>query len=149
MKKFSWGIRASLSPRVICLPFACMLLLLVVALSAQAPKTGVVRLLADVKFPPGDGPDCLQFVLENGDLKTGPNDRDHESGDEMRRSPALSHCGGAVDHRERKRLDGNGRNGGYGARSGGLCDDAQQAAALVHVHGAGRMPDVRNVRSDV
>jgi quercetin dioxygenase-like cupin family protein len=47
-------------------------LLLVVALSAQAPKTGVVRPLADVKFPLGDGPDCLQFVLENGDLKTGP-----------------------------------------------------------------------------
>jgi quercetin dioxygenase-like cupin family protein len=26
-----------------------------------------------VKFPPGDGPDCLQFFLENGDLNTGPS----------------------------------------------------------------------------
>jgi quercetin dioxygenase-like cupin family protein len=72
MKKFSLGMQASRSARVVCLPFACVSLLLVVALSAQAPKTGVVRPLADVKFPPGDGPDCLQFVLENGDLKTGP-----------------------------------------------------------------------------
>jgi len=47
-------------------------LILGVTLSAQAPKSGIVRQLADVKFPPGDGPDCLQFVLENGDLKTGP-----------------------------------------------------------------------------
>ena len=39
---------------------------------AQSSKPGIVRQLADVKFPPGDGPDCLQFVLENGDLKTGP-----------------------------------------------------------------------------
>jgi hypothetical protein len=29
--------------------------------------------LSEVKFPSGDGPDCLQFFLENGDLKTGPS----------------------------------------------------------------------------
>jgi quercetin dioxygenase-like cupin family protein len=43
-----------------------------VAAFAQSTKTGIVRQLADVKFPAGDGPDCLQFVLENGDLKAGP-----------------------------------------------------------------------------
>jgi len=52
-------------------------LLLALSLSAQAPdsspKTGIVRQLSEVKFPAGDGPDCLQFVLEAGDLKTGPS----------------------------------------------------------------------------
>jgi quercetin dioxygenase-like cupin family protein len=56
---------------------ACLCLLLAVALSAQAPesggKSGIARQLADVKFPAGDGPDCLQFFLENGDMKTGPS----------------------------------------------------------------------------
>jgi hypothetical protein len=56
MKKSSPGMQASRSLRVICLPFACVSLLFVAALSAQAPKTGVVRRLADVKFPSGDGP---------------------------------------------------------------------------------------------
>jgi quercetin dioxygenase-like cupin family protein len=72
MKIFSPGTQMNRSLRAICLPLACVSLLLVAALSAQAPKTGVVRPLADVRFPPGEGPDCLQFVLENGDLKTGP-----------------------------------------------------------------------------
>jgi hypothetical protein len=53
----------------------CWILLLAVTLSAQAPesgpKPGIVRQLSEVKFPSGDGPDCLQFFLENGDLKTG------------------------------------------------------------------------------
>lgn len=50
------------------------LLLLTVALAicAQAPKRGIVKPLADVKFPGDDEPKCLQFALENGDLKTGP-----------------------------------------------------------------------------
>ena len=55
----------------------CGFLLVAVTLSAQAPnsgpKPGVVRQLSEVKFPPGDGPDCLQFFLETGDLKTGPS----------------------------------------------------------------------------
>ena len=55
----------------------CAFLLLSLTLSAQAPdssaKLGVVRPLSQVKFPPGDGPDCLQFFLETGDLKTGPS----------------------------------------------------------------------------
>lgn len=42
------------------------------ALFAQAPKAGIVRPLADVKFPKDDKPDCLQFALENGELKSGP-----------------------------------------------------------------------------
>jgi quercetin dioxygenase-like cupin family protein len=50
-------------------------LLLAVTLSAQAPKTdgkpGIVRQLSEVRFPAGEGPDCLQFFLENGDMKTG------------------------------------------------------------------------------
>jgi len=44
--------------------------------SAQAPdssfKTGMVRQLSDVKFPSGESPECLQFVLEAGDPKRGP-----------------------------------------------------------------------------
>jgi quercetin dioxygenase-like cupin family protein len=52
-------------------------LLLTVTLSAQAPntegKSGIVRQLSEVRFPAGEGPDCLQFFLENGDMKTGPS----------------------------------------------------------------------------
>ena len=51
--------------------------LLAIAVSAQAPKTegksGIVRQLSEVRFPAGEGPDCLQFFLENGDMKTGPS----------------------------------------------------------------------------
>ena len=43
------------------------------SVSAQAPKTGITRPLAEVKFPAGEGPDCLQFFLENGEMKTGPS----------------------------------------------------------------------------
>jgi len=75
MNKLQVSIRSNRSARTIYLLLACLSLLLAVTLSAQAPeggaKTGIVRQLSDVKFPPGDGPDCLQFVLENGDLKTG------------------------------------------------------------------------------
>jgi quercetin dioxygenase-like cupin family protein len=39
----------------------------------QESKNGVVRPLSQVKFPPDDEPKCLQFSLENGDLKTGPS----------------------------------------------------------------------------
>jgi quercetin dioxygenase-like cupin family protein len=56
---------------------ACGFVSLAVTLSAQAPKSGpkpgIVRQLTEVKFPAGDGPDCLQFFLETGDLKTGPS----------------------------------------------------------------------------
>jgi len=59
----------------ISLAFLC--LLLAATLSAQAPKTesksGIVRQLSEVRFPAGEGPDCLQFFLENGDMKTGPS----------------------------------------------------------------------------
>lgn len=48
-------------------------LILALSLSAQAPKGGITRPLSDVKFPAGEGPDCLQFFLENGDMKTGPS----------------------------------------------------------------------------
>ena len=60
--------------------FVCLAifgLLLTVTLSAQAPnhgsKSGIVRELSEVRFPAGEGPDCLQFFLENGDMKTGPS----------------------------------------------------------------------------
>jgi hypothetical protein len=50
--------------------------LLAVTLSAQGPKSGakpgVVRQLSEVKFPSGEGPVCVQFFLETGDLKAGP-----------------------------------------------------------------------------
>jgi quercetin dioxygenase-like cupin family protein len=42
------------------------------SIAAQVPKSGIVRQLSNVKFPAREGPDCLQFFLENGDLKTGP-----------------------------------------------------------------------------
>ena len=55
----------------------CGFLLWALTLSAQAPtsgpKPGVVRRFSEVKFPPGDSPDCLQFFLETGDLKSGPS----------------------------------------------------------------------------
>jgi quercetin dioxygenase-like cupin family protein len=56
---------------------ACLCLSLTITLSAQAPKSegkaGIVRQLSEVRFPAGEGPDCLQFFLENGDMKTGPS----------------------------------------------------------------------------
>ena len=51
---------------------AALLFGLAFSMAAQAPKSGIVRQLSDVKFPAGEGPDCLQFFLENGDLNTGP-----------------------------------------------------------------------------
>ena len=77
MNKLHMDIRSNRSARVPYLLLACLGLLLAITLSAQAPesgrKSGIVRQLIDVKFPPGDGPDCLQFFLENGDMKTGPS----------------------------------------------------------------------------
>ena len=65
------------SARITYLSLACGSILLAATLSAQgpdtSPKAGIVRQLSEVQFPPGDGPDCLQFVLEAGDLKTGPS----------------------------------------------------------------------------
>ncbi len=62
MNKLQVSIRSNRSARTIYLLLACLSLLLAVTLSAQAPeggaKTGIVRQLSDVKFPPGDGPDC-------------------------------------------------------------------------------------------
>ena len=75
MNNLHVSIRSHRSARTIYLFLASLCLLLAVTLSAQAPgsggKAGIVRRLADVKFPPGEGPDCLQFFLENGDMKTG------------------------------------------------------------------------------
>ena len=63
--------------RVTYLSLACGSILLAATLAAQGPdvgpKLGIVRQLSEVKFPLGDGPDCLQFFLETGDLKTGPS----------------------------------------------------------------------------
>lgn len=77
MNKLHMGIRLNRSTRAPYLFLVCLGLLLAVTLSAQAPesggKSGIVRQLTDVKFPAGDGPDCLQFFLENGDMKTGPS----------------------------------------------------------------------------
>jgi quercetin dioxygenase-like cupin family protein len=77
MHKLPMSIHPNRSAHVAYLFLVCGFLLLGLTLSAQAPhsdpKPGVVRQLSDVKFPPGDGPDCLQFFLETGDLKTGPS----------------------------------------------------------------------------
>jgi len=74
MKKFRVSIGLSRAIYV-CLTILCLALAL--TLSAQAPKaeskSGIVRQLSEVRFPAGEGPDCLQFFLENGDMKTGPS----------------------------------------------------------------------------
>src|SRR5712664_3501046 len=70
-------IGSNCSRRAAYISLASLCLLLAVTLSAQAPKTesksGIVRQLSEVRFPAGKGPDCLQFFLENGDMKTGPS----------------------------------------------------------------------------
>jgi len=74
MTTFHVGIR---SAHTLYLCLGIVSLLFVVTLSAQAPKaggkSGIVRQLSEVRFPAGEGPDCLQFFLENGDMKTGPS----------------------------------------------------------------------------
>jgi quercetin dioxygenase-like cupin family protein len=56
-----------------CSAWAALILAMAAASFAQGSKSGVVRRLAEVKFPADDQPQCLQFSLENGDLKTGPS----------------------------------------------------------------------------
>jgi quercetin dioxygenase-like cupin family protein len=77
MSKLHIGSRPNGSARRVGVCFALLCLLLVVTVSAQAPqsggKPGLVRQLSEVRFPAGEGPDCLQFFLENGDMKTGPS----------------------------------------------------------------------------
>ena len=77
MRKLSMSIRANRSVHAAYLSLGCVFLLLALTLAAQAPnsgpKPGVMRQLSEVKFPPGDGPDCLQFFVETGDPKTGPS----------------------------------------------------------------------------
>jgi quercetin dioxygenase-like cupin family protein len=74
MTEFQLSIR---SVRTLYLYSGIVSLLCLVTLSAQAPnaggKSGIVRQLSEVRFPAGEGPDCLQFFLENGDMKTGPS----------------------------------------------------------------------------
>src|SRR5437660_8507641 len=77
MVKRQKRISSNRSRRATYISLAFLYLLLAVTLSAQAPKTdgksGIVRQLSEVRFPAGEGPDCLQFFLENGDMKTGPS----------------------------------------------------------------------------
>jgi quercetin dioxygenase-like cupin family protein len=77
MHKLPISIHLNRSAHTAYLFLVCGVLLLALTLSAQTPnsgpKPGVVRQLSEVKFPLGDGPDCLQFFLETGDLKTGPS----------------------------------------------------------------------------
>jgi quercetin dioxygenase-like cupin family protein len=77
MNKVQMSIHWKRPARTVYLFLACLGLLLAVTLSAQAPKSGaksgIVRQLSDVKFPAGEGPACLQFFLENGDMETGPS----------------------------------------------------------------------------
>lgn len=77
MHTLSTRIKSKRSPRARRVVSASWILLLTVTLPAQGPqpglKSGIVRRFSDVKFPAGEGPDCLQFFLENGDLRTGPS----------------------------------------------------------------------------
>jgi quercetin dioxygenase-like cupin family protein len=65
----------AVTARLFWMALPCLCLLLTISVSAQAPQTGekagIVRQLSEVRFPAGEGPDCLQFFLENGDMKTG------------------------------------------------------------------------------
>lgn len=61
------------SRRWLAIVMAVIVIASVALAGAQTPKSGVTRPLSDVKFPAGEGPDCLQFFLENGDMKTGPS----------------------------------------------------------------------------
>ena len=133
----------------VALAFLC--LLLDVTLSAQAPKTegksGIVRQLAEVRFPAGEGPDCLQFFLENGDMKTGPSTAIMKAKPNCVVPPHY--------HTAEEQLiivKGDVSTGMEGMKDavlgpGGFRHDAQQGAALVHLHRERRMPDVCNVRS--
>jgi quercetin dioxygenase-like cupin family protein len=73
MKTILWAVEQPRGKRWRSSLIVAPLLGLALSLAAQTPKPGIVRQLSDVKFPPGDGPDCLQFFLENGDLNTGPS----------------------------------------------------------------------------
>ncbi len=66
------GISGAIAGKLLrAMPFAAVLFLAVLAGSAQSPKQGVVRPLADVKFAPDDDVKCLVGVLENGDPASG------------------------------------------------------------------------------
>jgi quercetin dioxygenase-like cupin family protein len=77
MSKVASNVGSRFSARAICVPLLLFCPLLTLTLYGQAPKTegkaGIVRQLTEVRFPAGEGPDCLQFFLENGDMKTGPS----------------------------------------------------------------------------
>lgn len=73
MKALSSGSELLRGTRWVCCAAAVVFFTLTLSVGAQAPKAGVARRLSDVKFPAGEGPDCLQFFLENGDLETGPS----------------------------------------------------------------------------
>ncbi len=68
MHKLAMNIHPHRWARTTHLFLACGFLSLAVTLFAQdsksGPKPGIVRQLTEVKFPIGDGPDCLQFFLE-------------------------------------------------------------------------------------
>ena len=146
MHELRINVGSNRSARTTCLFSVCWILLLAVTLSAQAPesgpKSGIVRQLSEVKFPPGDGPDCLQFFLENGDLKTGPSTAI------MKAAPKCvvpAHYHTAEEQLIIVRGNGFYRNAGhagYSSWSRRLRDDAQQAASLVYLHGPRRMPNV-------
>lgn len=77
LRLYSYSNRLAVTARLFWMALPCLCLLLTIRLSAQAPQTGekagIVRQLSEVRFPAGEGPDCLQFFLENGDMKTGPS----------------------------------------------------------------------------
>jgi quercetin dioxygenase-like cupin family protein len=77
MTKLASSVGPRLSARAIYLPLLLLCVPLTLTLYGQASKTGgktgIVRQLSEVRFPAGEGPDCLQFFLENGDMKTGPS----------------------------------------------------------------------------
>ena len=77
MSELHISIRSNRLARITGLYIAFLCLLLAATLFAQAPqssgKSGIVRQLSEVRFPAGEGPDCLQFFLENGEMNTGPS----------------------------------------------------------------------------
>ena len=117
------------------------------SLSARAQvrrQPGVVRPLSEVKFPSGEGPDCLQFFLETGDLKTGPSTAIMKAAPKCVVPPHY--------HTAEEQLfivKGNvstGMHAGYRSRPRRLRHDAKQATSLVHLHRQRRMPNVCKLR---
>lgn len=138
MHKVHTKVHPSRSRHAACLFLVCGFVLLALTLSAQAPtsgpKRGIVRQLSEVKFPPGDGPDCLQFFLENGDLKAGPSTAIMKAAPSCVVPPHYHTAEEQLIIAKGRCLHRNLGHARYRSRPRWFRHDAQQTASLVHLH---------------